>query len=147
MSTATTGQIRYIHTLAIGKLKLEDDVYRGVLGAFGVESSKDLSSDHARELISSLKRMANVTDKWKAGNSGKYDDLKNRERNMATPKQLRMIAGMWADVSNKNTPEEREKALRGFLFRIVKVGDLSFLKRYQVQKVVEALKAMKYIEG
>lgn len=61
---------------------------------------------------------------------------------MATPRQLRKIEAMWADVSRADTEEARATALRQFLKRIVGIENLRFLEGWQVKKVINALEAM-----
>ena len=140
----SNNQIKMIHTLK-NKLNLDEDIYRSMLSTYNVESSKKLDFEDAKDLITKLQKMALEVGIWKKNKRrpSKYKELKGRSE-MATPAQLRMIEGMWADVSYQETPEEREKALRKFLYRIVKVSDLSFLKSTQVSKVINALKAMKW---
>lgn len=50
-------QVRAIHTLK-SKAGLDDDLYRGMLGRFGVVSSKQLTASQAGSLIESLREAA-----------------------------------------------------------------------------------------
>ncbi|MFA6966096.1 regulatory protein GemA [Bosea sp. (in: a-proteobacteria)] len=50
-------QLKAIHTLK-GKAGLDDTLYRGMLGRYGVVTSKDLSADQAGSLIDTLKQVA-----------------------------------------------------------------------------------------
>lgn len=50
-------QLKAIHTLK-GKAGLDDVLYRGILGRFGVVSSKDLTASQAGSLIETLKEAA-----------------------------------------------------------------------------------------
>jgi len=134
-------QIKKIHALK-NVLGMDDETYRDMLWSrYKVETSKRLSKSQACELIDWLERNAIETGVWEKRRQ-RFSHLKNRE-DMASPKQLRMIESMWRDVSYKRTDEERSRALRKFLFRIVGVSDLRFLERRDVQKVVKALQAMK----
>ena len=72
----------------------------------------------------------------------KYEEL-GRRPGMATPRQLRMIEGMWAGVSRTHKEDHRQRALRKFIFRITHVEDMRFLENWQVQKIIRALEAMK----
>lgn len=49
----SSAQLRAIHTLK-GKAGLDDELYRGMLGRFGVASSKALTSGQAAQLIDTL---------------------------------------------------------------------------------------------
>jgi hypothetical protein len=72
----------------------------------------------------------------------RFEDLGHRD-GMATPAQLRMIEGMWMDVSKMPTYTARQKALQGFLKRIAGVEDLRFLETWHVRKVINAIEGMK----
>lgn len=150
----TKKQVKKIHALK-GAMKMEEEVYRSILGQYRVESSKDLSMDQAKELIDCLEREAVEMGVWTTptlalprggGGSGqtlKYEELGHRE-GMASPKQLRMIEGMWNDVTHAKGSERKKSALRKFLKRIVGVEDMTFLEVGDVRRVVRALEAMKH---
>lgn len=154
-STITSGQIRKIHALK-GALALDDDVYREVLAVgFGVRSSKELSLHQAKGLIEHLESKAvaagmwerrgekpSCTPKYCSGQGKKYDDLGQRNGDMATPKQLRLIDALWSEASRAETAEERKKALRHFITRIAKISDIRFLDMAGAQKVINGLNAM-----
>ena len=72
----------------------------------------------------------------------RFSDLGLRD-GMASPAQLRMIEGMWMDVSSMPNRAAKEKALKGFLKRITGVEELRFLEDWQVQKLIKALEHMK----
>lgn len=72
----------------------------------------------------------------------RYDELGYRD-GMATPPQLRMIEGMWMDVSNQRTYEDRLSALDSFLKRVVKVDSMRFVEGWMVSKVIAAIRRMK----
>lgn len=145
-------QIKMLHVLK-SKLKLTDDEYRErVQEMHGFSgTSKDLTYDEAEALISLWKAEAIEKGVWKsyrglrsgnANNKLKYDDLGIR-LGMASPKQLRMIEGMWADVSRTHKEDHRQRALRKFVFRIAKTEDLRFLTGLQARKVIKAIEQMK----
>jgi len=151
-SGITLRQIKQIHALK-NRLGWSDEQYRKYLMTEGdgfAMSCKDLSEAEAERLIRKMELAAAAKGVWKRyGDSPdstaarKYDDLGNRP-GMATPKQLRMIEAMWADVSKyKRNAEARESALRYFLHHIVGVDNLRFLESWHVQKVVRALERMK----
>ncbi len=134
-------QIKLIHTLK-GALGLDDATYREMLAArFRKTTSKDLLHSEAADLIREMEAHAVSQGVWRRKEK-KYDRFGNRS-GFASPKQLRMIEGMWKDVSRAATVEDRAIALRHFLLRIVGVEDLRFLEPEHVRKVVNALKSMK----
>lgn len=142
----TRGQKTIIHTLK-AKLGMDDAAYRGLLHQmFGVASSTALSWREADDLITELRRKGGevppeVPVQERAPR--RWADLDNRP-GMATGAQCRMIEAMWAEVSRMPTADERERALWSFLRRICGVDHFRFLKRWQVQKVVAAIEAMKF---
>ena len=135
-----------IHTLT-AKLGMDDDAYRGLMQQmFGVSSSTGLSWREADDLITELRRKGGevppeVPVQERAPR--RWSELDGRP-GMATAAQCRMIEAMWAEVSRMPTADERERALWSFLRRIVGVDHFRFLKRWQVQKVVAAIEAMKF---
>jgi len=135
----TSQQIKLIHTLK-GKLGLADDVYRSMLSDYHVFSSTQLTAAGADQFIYMLEKNAERAGKWTRPFK-KYANLTGR-RGMATPKQLRMIEGMWRDVSNATTGIGREAALKTFLSRFG-VTSIESIEYWQVSKVVNALQAMK----
>ena len=73
----------------------------------------------------------------------RFNSLKNRP-DMATPEQLRKIEAMWHDMCYaKNKPA----ALRKFLWRMVRVTDLRFLKFIQADRMIEILKKIQARKG
>ena len=138
-------QIKQIHTIK-GKLGLDDDAYRLLLGRYQVKSSKQLTWRQAEELIDDLNRQTGHKIESRAPAPGprslKYTDLEGRP-GMCSGKQARMIEAMWAEVSRATTAEDREHALWVFLRRITGTDHFRFLKSWQVEKVVKALTEMK----
>jgi hypothetical protein len=142
-------QVKMLHVLK-SKLKLTEEQYRErieEMSVFGT-SCKDLTFEEADELIYQWKAEAIEKGVWQesrrrpGGYKKKYEHLGKRA-GMGTPAQLRMIEGMWADVSRYNNAPQREKALRAFLFKRYHVSDIVFLTSSDVNKVVKALEAMK----
>ena len=134
-------QIKLIHTLK-NALRLDDAGYREILRSrFCKDSSKKLTCIEARALIREMESQAISMGIWQRREK-KYDHLCNRQ-GFASPKQLRMIEGMWKDVSRALTEEDRKAMLRRFLLRITGIGDLRFLKPEHIRKAVNALKSMK----
>ena len=93
---ATTSQIRKIHTLK-AILGLDDDLYREMLMSFGVQSSKNLTYTEAVIFLEILEDKAIELDSWQK-QPKKYESL-NRTSNMASQAQLRMIEGLWREIS------------------------------------------------
>lgn len=142
MIKASLPQIRTIQMLR-KKLKLDNGEYYGILDSYGAAHCNELPFESAKQLIDSLKKTAISCGVWEEKKGArKYDNLKNREPNMATPSQLRLVEGLWSDVSYA-PPDQRITALRRFLFTIVKVSDPRFLTMVMVRKVVKALETMK----
>ena len=125
-------------------LKIDDDVYQEILNSFYVKSSKELSYTEAGELINNLKHNAmelNLYNPKLKTNNLKFENMGARQ-GFATPKQLRMIDTLWKQVSNKETNQEKEKALNIFIERITGKKRLNFLTQKDVSKVIKAIKAM-----
>lgn len=137
-------QIVKIHTLK-GALKMSDDSYRLTLQSINAmsHSSKDLSYGEAEQLIAHLEGLATDAGAWETRGSRKtrYEHLADRP-DMATPKQLRKIEALWADVSYHHRTDEQQRALRAFLFNKFKISDISFVRRSLASKVIKALESM-----
>lgn len=138
ISKITPGQIKLIHVLK-GKLGLTDEAYRSILLDYHAFSSTQLSSAQAEHLIWFLQKNAEREGKW-IRPAQRYANLTGR-RGMATPKQLRMIEAMWADVSTAYSGVARAVALKTFLRRFG-AASMEELEYWQVHKVVSALQAM-----
>lgn len=138
----TAAQIKKIHALKTA-LGFDDGLYRFILSnSFGVTSSKDLNSIQAGGLIEIMEAKAVECGSWeRSGDKPKKFSALASRCNMASPEQLRKIEAQWAEVS-RVPPEEREKALRRFVYRIAKVSALRFLDQEGAGKVINALTAM-----
>jgi len=77
-----------------------------------------------------------------SGFKHRYDELGHRD-GMASPAQLRMIEGMWMEVSRMTTYAARERALEGFLKRVVNVQQMEWIENWMVQKIINAISHMK----
>jgi hypothetical protein len=144
----TPEQVKLVHTLTHA-LGLPDDDYRAILWAqFKAKSCKDLDCGQARNLLDDLEAKAVAAGVWQkqAGSRKKYNNLNYRD-GMASPAQLRMVEGLWAEVSHAEEPDARNRALRSFLERIAKVSDARFLTGTGAQKVITGLKAMQAANG
>lgn len=138
---STFAQIKKIHTLK-NVLRLEDDLYLDMLMSFGVQSSKDLTTTEAGIFLEILEEKAVLTNKWEIRNK-KYEELKSRDEDMATPSQLRMIEAMWREVCYVDSPDFAKQSLRKFIQKKFKIADIKFLTKKKAVKVIRAISAMK----
>lgn len=150
----TAAQIKRIHTI-VHILAIGDDNYRDCLDSrFGVASCKDLTVHQAHSFLDELEKLAlevqgnrykaereEARKKAEAAKPKRYDDLDNRP-GMASGAQLRMIEGIWQDVSVVPDQAARGRALRLFIKRISGVADLRFLDSQGAGKVINAMNAM-----
>lgn len=137
---ATISQIRKIHTLK-NILGLDDDLYRDMLMSFGVTSSKNLTYTEAVIFLEILEKKAESLNLWKK-QSKKYENL-DRSSKMATSAQLRMIEGMWREISYFDTDEFAKQSLRKFLKSKFKTDDIMFLTKHKAIKVIRAILGIK----
>lgn len=145
MSTPKQRQlIGYLRKL----LCLSEDVYHDILWTWGVDSSKELTAVQAETLLNQLKQQAigcgkytpkakYKTQKWK------YNNYSDRDAEMASPAQLRMIEGLWFEVSYQSNDTDREIALNKLCERITGKSRLVFITKLEVRKIVQAINAMK----
>ena len=138
---STFAQIKKIHTLK-NVLQLDDDLYLDMLMSFGVQSSKDLTTTEAGIFLEILEEKAVLTNKWEVRNK-KYEELKSRDEDMATPAQLRMIEAIWREVCYIDTPDFAKQSLRKFIQNKFKIADIKFLTKKKAVKVIGAISAMK----
>jgi len=139
--------------LAVGQLGMDDDEKRDMLrDVAGVDSSKDLTLQKFRDVMSELERRGfkkrpgtheqngytKALVKWRKQVGG-------RRPGMATPEQLARIEtdwnGMrwyWASDGFGNY----QLSLRGFLKSQTGVADLRFLTFNKAHKTIEAIKAI-----
>jgi len=138
---STLAQIKKIHTLK-NVLQLDDDLYVDMLMSFGVQSSKNLTTIEAGIFLEILEEKAVLTTKWEVRNK-KYEELKSRDEDMATPAQLRMIEAIWREVCYIDTPDFAKQSLRKFIQNKFKIADIKFLTKKKAVKVIRAISAMK----
>lgn len=137
---ATTSQIRKIHTLK-NIIGLDDDLYREMLMSFEVQSSKSLTYTEAIIFIEILEEKALALNCWKK-QPKKYENL-CRSDNMASDAQMRMIEGMWREISYYDNDCFAKKSLRKFLKSKFKVDDVMFLTKAKASKVIQAILGIK----
>ncbi|MGN1124598.1 MAG: regulatory protein GemA [Candidatus Gastranaerophilaceae bacterium] len=124
----------------------DDDIYYEMMfNRYGVRSSKDLTQKQINEYINYLRDNAIQTGAFKpkaSFNKYKYNNLANRDKKMASPKQLRKIEAMWLDRTKAKTNEEKAKALKSFIKRITGKEGITFLTAVDVRKIINALENM-----
>ena len=129
-------QIQRVHVLK-NNAGLSDEEYRGLLSGYGAGSCKELSYAEANELIRVLVKMA-PAKRFDL----KYDDVGFRQ-GFATPKQLRMLEALWAEVSVFKEPKRRDEAYLVFLRnRFNRISPLH-IEEQMVQRIKRCLEAMK----
>lgn len=136
---ATTLQIRKIHALK-NVLGLEDDLYKDMLFSFGVCTSKDLTNTEANVFASILEEKAVKQNLW-VKKPQKYEDLYRED--MATPAQLRLIEGLWQEISYSDDEKIKRTSLRKIIKSKLKVDDIMFLTKDQANKAINLIKGIK----
>ncbi|MBL1212445.1 MAG: regulatory protein GemA [Ignavibacteriae bacterium] len=132
-------QIVKIH-IAKKELGLSSDEYKSMLESFNASSSKELSYKEAEQLLKKLMQLGWIPKKTAKSNIGskRFSTIKRNSLMHATAKQLRMIEGMWMEVSREKTTESLNK----FIKRIVGVDHIEWLRRHDVPKIVKALQSI-----
>jgi hypothetical protein len=146
-------QVKIIHCLK-SKLKMSDDDYTAMLSAFGVTSSKLLTTTQAMDIIKKLEAAAVSIGAWekpvwtrparkeRSYDTKKYDDLGDRP-GKASAAQLRLMEVLWAQKSFQPDAKSRAIALDSFIHRIVGVQSLLWVEQDQVQRIVKAIQSIK----
>lgn len=123
-----------IHGLA-RLLGLNDEAYRDMLNdRYHVRSSKDLNPQQRFQLIKELREKVH-------GNVQKFNDLGKRKFK-ASPKQLRAIEAMWAQVSRATNAQDRSKALNAFCKRLTGVEVITWICKDDAKIIIKAIQAM-----
>ena len=131
--------------IAQKELKLDDATYRSILGQYGPPSTRTMSESQMKKVIAHFKDIGwkPKRPKEKTGNHGwgqnKYENFRGREGVKASPQELRTIEGLWARVSRA---KNKDAALRTFLNRRWKIGDITWIDRDQSLKIINVLKEM-----
>lgn len=123
----------------------DDTYYEMMYNRYGVRSSKDLTQSQITEYINFLRDNAVQAGIFKpraSFNKYKYNNLANRDKKMASPKQLRKIEAMWLDRTKAKTNEEKAKALKAFILRITGKEGITFVTAVDVKKIINALENM-----
>lgn len=125
---------KVIHGLA-RLLGLNDEAYRDMLNdRYHVQSSKDLNPQQRFQLIKELRVQVH-------GNVQKFNELGKRKFK-ASPKQLRAIEAMWAQVSRATTAKDRSKALNAFCKRLTGVEVITWICKDDAKIIIKAIQAM-----
>ena len=123
-----------IHGLA-RLLGLNDEAYRDMLDdRYQVRSSKDLNPQQRFQLIKELREKVH-------SNVQKFNELGKRKFK-ASPKQLRAIEAMWAQVSRAETSADRRKALNAFCKRLTGVEVITWICKDDAKILIKAIQAM-----
>jgi hypothetical protein len=123
-----------IHGLA-RLLGLNDEAYRDMLNdRYHVRSSKDLNPQQRFQLINELREKVH-------GNVQKFNELGKRKFK-ASPKQLRAIEAMWAQVSRATNSADRRKALNAFCKRLTGVEVITWICKDDAKILFKAIQAM-----
>lgn len=126
----TPKQIALVH-LAAKQLGFDDDLYRAILIAHGgVDSAKNLDA-RGFERVMAYFTAHGFRSTWTQRTYG------NRP-GMATPRQIDLIRGLWADWSGG----EDEAGLNAWLERSFHVSSLRFLSGAAAGKAITGLKTM-----
>ena len=136
----TIFQIKKIHTLK-NILGIDENLYRELLCELGVNSSKELNYSQAKMFIEILEDKAVECNLWKK-QLKKYEEL-DRDKQMATDAQLRMIEGLWQEICYFDDEKYAKTSLRKFLKSKHKVDDVMFLTKQKASKVIQSIIAMK----
>ena len=123
-----------IHGLA-RLLGLNDEAYRDMLDdRYHVRSSKELNPQQRFQLIKELREKVH-------GNVQKFNELGKRKFK-ASPKQLRAIEAMWAQVSRATNSADRRKALNAFCKRLTGVEVITWICKDDAKILFKAIQAM-----
>lgn len=137
MNLINNAQKAKIHVLK-ARLGLDDDHYRDLLHeGYRVRSCVNLSMVDAADFIHKLE-----TWTYSAGAHRKYDRFAGRDRDMATPAQLRKIDVLWRQVSRQTTARDRDAALNKMVKRITGINDLRWIEKRHVGKILNTVQTM-----
>ena len=129
-----TQDYKTIHGLA-RLLGLNDEAYRDMLNdRYHVRSSKELNPQQRFQLIKELRVQVH-------GNVQKFNELGKRKFK-ASPKQLRAIEAMWAQVSRASTAQDRSKALNACCKRLTGVEVITWICKDDAKIIIKAIQAM-----
>lgn len=131
---ATPAQIRAIHAIKT-RTGLDDGSYRAMLGAYGVDTSKNLRSDDADRLLGRMRQIPGA--------------LARVQRSQATGRYASKLQAMWLALYNLGAVvDRRDTAMHAFLERQTGVEHTRFLQQAtDANRAIEALKKWMIREG
>lgn len=134
---ATHKQLARIHILKQER-QMDDDDYRDFLESrFGVRSSRALTEQQAFDAIEAL------GGESKEQYRERFNRDPGRRDGFATPKQLRKIEALWADVSYvKDDVRKQREAFDKFLYRRFKCWFRS-IPQNKVGPIIKTLETMR----
>jgi hypothetical protein len=125
--------------VAKARLGLTEEVYRDIPRTHGgVDSSVDLKWPGYQRV---KKHLASLGFESRGSQPGAAVPQEEKRPGFASPRRIRMIQGLWADLSYA-PPAKRQTALREFLRKRFGVADLRFLTEMGAANVINALLAM-----
>lgn len=124
-----------------GLAGIGEEDYRAFLWGYGVESCKQLDVGQARQLIEVLQQMVNRIPE-KRPVPKRFAEIGGRHVLMATERQLRMLEGMWMQITRQTTTERAREALAEWIHRRYGIGSIEWIRREDVGKIKRALEAM-----
>jgi len=124
-----------------GLAGLGDEDYRALLGGYGVASCKDLSIGEARKVIDFLQAIVDRIPE-KRPVPKRFAEIKGRSVLMATQKQLRMLEGMWMQITRQRSAGRARLAFEEWLSRRFGISSVEWVQREDVGKIKRALEAM-----
>jgi hypothetical protein len=137
MTAITKQQIKLIK-LAQSQLGIDTETKIEHYAQFNATSCKQLEYKEAQELIEFYVKKGFKIKSNEKGKS-KYEELKKRSDEFATPKQLRMLEALWRTKADKPTDENLQK----FIKNQVGISSITFLLKSHVRKLVTIIKKFK----
>lgn len=124
-----------------GLAGLGDEDYRALLGGYGVASCKDLSIVDARRVIGFLQGIVDRIPE-KRPLPKRYADIGGRRVEMASARQLRMLEGMWSQVTRQSSAARARSAYSAWLLKRFGIGSAEWIEAVDVGKIKRAFEAM-----
>ena len=139
------------------KLGMSDMDYRGFLSGWGVRSCTEMNREQAVEAIAALDKLMvsyGIAGKdamfWTSAPKNlktRYDELLPRDARFATPGQLRYLEGLWVQVTRQRTWIRAMATFKEFLQKRFHIGDILWIEREEVGKIVKVLRVMQNKQG
>jgi len=132
--------VRRIKTLQ-GLAGLGEDDYRAMLAGYKVESCKDLDVADGHRVVAFLQAIVDRLPEKRPAPK-RYADIKGRSVLMATPPQLRMLEGMWMQITRQWGADRARAAYADWLYRRFGIASAEWIQREDVGKIKRALEVM-----